>query len=81
MRLIDADALDYELGASDRDIYVQACLEEAPTIEIISSDTRSEIINYFYEFNARADIKIESLVDDVITIINNNLERENNGKG
>jgi hypothetical protein len=81
MRLIDADALDYELGASDREIYAKACLGEAPTIEIISSDTRSEIINYFYEFNVRANIKIESLVDDVITIINNNLERENNGKG
>ena len=32
-RLIDADALDYKLGASDRDIYVKCVLEEeAPTI-------------------------------------------------
>lgn len=32
-RLIDADALEYTLGASDRDIYVKCCLdEEAPTI-------------------------------------------------
>jgi hypothetical protein len=76
MRLIDADALDYELGASDRDIYAKACLDEAPTVEIISSDTRSEIINYLYEFNARADIKIESLVDDVIAIIEHNLEND-----
>lgn len=75
MRLIDADALEYELSANDNDIYVKACLEEAPTVEIISSDTRSEIINYLYEFNARANIKIESLVDDVITIITNNLEK------
>lgn len=75
MRLIDADALEYELSANDNDIHVKACLEEAPTVEIISSDTRSEIINYLYEFNARANIKIESLVDDVITIITNNLEK------
>lgn len=32
MRLIDADALDYELGASDRDIYVRECLQDAPTV-------------------------------------------------
>lgn len=32
-RLIDADALEYTLGASDRDIYVKCCLDEdAPTI-------------------------------------------------
>lgn len=31
-RLIDADALDYELGASDRDIYVRECLQDAPTV-------------------------------------------------
>ena len=32
-RLIDADALDYKLGASDRDIYVRCTLEEdAPTV-------------------------------------------------
>jgi hypothetical protein len=32
MRLIDADALDYELGTSDRDIYVRECLAEAPSV-------------------------------------------------
>ena len=32
-RLIDADALDYKLSSSDRDIYVRGVLEEeAPTI-------------------------------------------------
>ena len=32
-RLIDADALDYKLDSSDRDIYVRGVLEEeAPTI-------------------------------------------------
>ena len=32
-RLIDADALDYKLGVSDRDIYVRGVLEEeAPTV-------------------------------------------------
>ena len=32
-RLIDADALDYKLGSSDRDIYVRGVLEEeAPTV-------------------------------------------------
>jgi hypothetical protein len=32
MRLIDADALDYELGTSDRDIYVRECLAEAQSV-------------------------------------------------
>lgn len=32
MRLIDADVLDYELGSSDRDIYVRECLQDAPTV-------------------------------------------------
>jgi hypothetical protein len=31
-RLIDADALDYRLGASDRDIYVMYTVEEEPTV-------------------------------------------------
>lgn len=31
-RLIDADALDYRLGASDRDIYVRYTVEEEPTV-------------------------------------------------
>lgn len=34
MRLIDADALEYELGASEYDIYAKECLKEAPTIEL-----------------------------------------------
>jgi hypothetical protein len=34
MRLIDADALDYELGTSDRDIYVRECLAEAPIVVV-----------------------------------------------
>ena len=36
MRLIDADALDYELGSSDRDIYVRECLQDAPTVTLES---------------------------------------------
>ena len=31
-RLIDADKLDYRLGASDRDIYVKYTVEEEPTV-------------------------------------------------
>ena len=31
-RLIDVDALDYRLGASDRDIYVKYTVEEEPTV-------------------------------------------------
>ncbi len=34
-RLIDADALDYVLGASDEDIYFHHMLEDAPTIDAI----------------------------------------------
>ena len=74
MRLIDADALDYELGASDRDIYAKACLEEAPTVDIISVDIRSKLIDYLYEVNVRAGIKIESMADDIISIITDNLK-------
>lgn len=33
MRLIDADALIYDLGVSDRDIYCKWLIEDAPTIE------------------------------------------------
>lgn len=36
MRLIDADALDYALGASDEDIYFHHILEDAPTIDAVS---------------------------------------------
>ena len=35
MRLIDADALDYALGASDVDIYCRNMLEDASTIDAI----------------------------------------------
>ena len=35
MRLIDADALDYTLGASDEDIYFHHMLEDAPTADAI----------------------------------------------
>lgn len=33
-RLIDADALDCELGTSERDIYVRECLAEAPSVVV-----------------------------------------------
>lgn len=35
MRLIDADALLYSLGASDRDMYVAECINEAHTVDSI----------------------------------------------
>lgn len=35
MRLIDADVLDYQLGASDEDICFRYMLEDAPTIDAI----------------------------------------------
>ena len=31
-RLIDADALYYDLSVDDEDIYVKHCLEDAPTV-------------------------------------------------
>lgn len=33
MRLIDADALIYNLGISDRDIYCKEIIEESPTVD------------------------------------------------
>ena len=32
-------------------------------------DVRQELIDYLYEFNVRADIKIESLADDILSIV------------
>ena len=61
VRLIDADALEYELGSSDKDIYAKACLNEAPTVEIITIDKRKQILDYLYEFNVRADLILKSL--------------------
>ena len=41
-----------------------------PTTEVqITAKKREEIINYMYDFNVRADIKIEELVDDIISIL------------
>lgn len=42
MRLIDADALDYALGASDEDIYFHHMLEDAPTIPAIPLEWLNE---------------------------------------
>ena len=39
-----------------------------------STDIRSKLIDYLYEANARADIKVESLADDIIAIATNNLK-------
>lgn len=36
MRLIDVDALLYSLGASDRDMYVAECINEAPTVDAVA---------------------------------------------
>lgn len=33
MRLVDADALEYQLGISDRDIYCKEVISDAPTVE------------------------------------------------
>lgn len=41
-----------------------------PTTEAqITAKKREEIINYMYDFNVRADIKIEELADDIISIL------------
>lgn len=39
-----------------------------------STDIRSKLIDYLYEVNARADIKVESLADDIIAIVTNSLK-------
>ena len=36
MRLIDVDVLLYSLGASDRDMYVAECINEAPTVDAVA---------------------------------------------
>jgi len=41
-----------------------------PTTEAqITPKKREEIINYMYDFNVRADVEIEELVDDIISIL------------
>lgn len=37
-RLISADALEYELGISDRDIYCKEIIADAPTVDAIPVD-------------------------------------------
>ncbi len=49
MRLIDADALDYELGASDREIYAKACLELVANTMMKMSFYRNMFKPVFYE--------------------------------
>ena len=39
------------------------------TANTITADTRTKIIDYLYEFNTRSDIKIESMADDIISIM------------
>ena len=36
---------------------------------VTEKDVRQELIDYLYDFNVRADIKIESLADDILTIV------------
>lgn len=59
------DARAYKCWLPDWD----KVLSSRHVTDTITADKRSEIIEYFYEFNVRADIKIEELVDDVISII------------
>jgi len=40
----------------------------------ISADVRSKLIDYLYEVNVRADIKVENLADDIIAITTNSLK-------
>ena len=49
MRLIDADALENELTASDRDIYVHEWLNEMPTIAFIPENaTNGEVLRALF---------------------------------
>ena len=47
----------------------ESLFDVPPTVDIISADTRSKLIDYLYEINVRADIKIESMADDIISIM------------
>lgn len=40
-------------------------------VEVITANKRKEMIDYFYDMNVRSDIKIEALVDDIISMIEN----------
>ena len=52
-----------------------ASLFDVPlTADIIPADARTKIIDYLYEFNTRADIKIESMADDIISILTDSLK-------
>lgn len=43
--------------------------EFCPLRETFAPDKRKQILDYLCEFNVRADIKIEELADDIISII------------
>lgn len=47
MRLIDADALDNELGISDEDINFHFLLQEAPTVDLVEHGHWVEDCRYY----------------------------------
>ena len=64
---------EYPTANGDFDEYalhdVPNTLKLIPDVEIITANKRKEMIDYFYDMNVRADIKIEALVDDIISMI------------
>lgn len=64
---------EYPTASGDFDEYashdVPNILKLIPDVEIITANKRKEMIDYFYNMNVRADIKIEALVDDIISMI------------
>lgn len=73
----------YNSNSCDLHALEDNCLDFQPdlsTIEFIEpvksdikvinyNDIRQELIDYLYDFHVRADIKIESLADDILSIV------------
>lgn len=69
MKLIDADALDYELGTSDRDIYVRECLAEAPSVVVEPhwipvTEKLPEYGTAVLTYNRDEEFEINHIIDD-----------------
>lgn len=63
-RLIDAEALEYELGISDRDIYCKEIIADAPTVDAITVDWLQSCIKIAELFGDEQNAKLlTTLVD------------------
>lgn len=70
-RAEDDNGLDLDCIAYKFDELFSSMIGDKPTFgQGVIMDLRKKLIDYFYEVNVRADIKIESLADDILMDVN-----------